>query len=66
MTVMTCAYVILCHDYVMNNLSSSGLGLLQMVSELDTGQCVSKEAEPWRGWTRGGVSPMTLGPEGVD
>ena len=51
-----------------------------MVSESDTGQCVSKDAEPRRGvdngqcatedaehrrgWTAGGVPKRTLSPEG--
>ena len=30
--------------------ASSGLGLLQMVLELDTTQCVSEDADPQRGW----------------
>ena len=29
--------------------ASGGLGRLQMVSELDTGQCASEKAEPLRG-----------------
>ena len=29
--------------------TSGGLGQLQMVSELDTGQCASEEARPLRG-----------------
>ena len=35
-----------------------------MVSELDTGRCVSEEDEPWRGWTRGGVLARMLGSKG--
>ena len=31
--------------------ASGGLGLLQMISESDTRRCVSKEAEPRKGWT---------------
>ena len=30
--------------------ASSGLGLLQMVLEPDTGQCASEDAGPPRGW----------------
>ena len=44
--------------------TSSGLGLLQMVSKLDTGQCASEDAEPQGGWIRGGVSVRTLKPKG--
>ena len=45
---------------------SSDLGSLQMVSEPYTRQCVSEEAKPQRGWTRGSMPVKTLGPEGVD
>ena len=38
-----------------------GLDCLQMISELDTGQCASEEAETRRGCTRCGVPP-----KGVD
>ena len=31
-----------------------------MVSELDTRRCASEEAEPQRGWTRGGVLAKML------
>ena len=34
-----------------------------MVSELDTGRCVSDEAKHRRGWTREGVPARTLGLE---
>ena len=44
--------------------TGGGLGLLQMVSEPDTGRCASEETEPQRGWTRGGVRARTPGPEG--
>ena len=30
--------------------ASDGLGLLQMVSELDIGQCANEDAGPSRGW----------------
>ena len=30
--------------------TNSGIGLLQMVSELDTRQCVSEDAGPQAGW----------------
>ena len=36
------------------------LGLLQMVSKPDTRRCVRKEAEPQRGWIRGGVPTRSL------
>ena len=36
-----------------------------MILELDIGRCVSEEAEPRRGWTRGGMPAKTLDPEGV-
>ena len=39
-------------------------GLLQMVSKPDIGRCASKEAEPRKGWTRGGVPARTLGSKG--
>ena len=41
-----------------------GLGLLQMVSEPDTGRCASEEIESQRGWTRDGVPARMLTPEG--
>ena len=44
--------------------TSGGLGLLQMVSELDTGRCASQDIECWRGWTPDSVPARTLGLEG--
>ena len=44
--------------------TSGGLGLLQMVSQPDTGRCVNEEAEPQKGWTQDSVPAKTLGPEG--
>ena len=44
--------------------ASSEFGSLQMVSEPGTGRYASKEAEPQRGWTRGGVLARTLGLKG--
>ena len=41
-----------------------GLGLLQIVSEPDTGRCASEDAGPQRGWTLGDVLARTLSPEG--
>ena len=46
--------------------AGSGLKLLQMVLEPDTGRCVSEETEPRRKWTRGGVLARTLAPKGLD
>ena len=43
--------------------ASGGFGPLQMVSELDNRWCASEEAEPRKGWTRGGVLARMLGPE---
>ena len=45
--------------------ASGGLGLLQMVLELETGSCASEEAEPQREWTRGGVPARMLGGGGL-
>ena len=45
-------------------LLASRLGLLQMVSEQDIGQCVSEKAEPQRRWTRGSVPARKMSPEG--
>ena len=51
--------------------ASNGLGLLQMISEPDTGRCASKDAGPRRGlnWEvphqlEKGISARTLGPKG--
>ena len=44
--------------------ASGGLGLLQMISKPDTGQCANEEAEPWRGRTQGDMPARTLGLEG--
>ena len=44
--------------------ANGGFGLLQMVSELDTGRCASEETRPERGWTRGNVPARMLGTEG--
>ena len=44
--------------------AGGGLGPLQMVSEPDTGRCVSEEAELRRGWTRDGVPARMLSLEG--
>ena len=44
--------------------ASGELGLLQMVSNEDTGRCASEKAELCKRWTRGGVSTRTLGLKG--
>ena len=44
--------------------ASGGLGPLQIISELGTEQRASEEAEPQRGWTRGGMPARTLDSEG--
>ena len=46
--------------------ASGRLGLLQMVSELDTGQYTNEEVEPGGGWTRGGVLARRWVSWGVD
>ena len=43
---------------------NGGLGLLQMVSKVDTGWYASEDAEPRRGWIPGGVPARMQGLEG--
>ena len=47
----------------MTIFTSSGIESLQMISELEIGQCASEKVDPRRGWTRGGVPTRTLGSE---
>ena len=47
--------------------ASSGLGLLQMVSESNTGRCISEEVEPRRGVDARWCASKDAGPRrGVD
>ena len=43
--------------------ASGRFGPLQMVSEADTRRCASGRLSPEGGWTRGGVTTRSLGPE---